>query len=82
MYTITRKLAVVCLAIVFSVLMYGCGGGSSGSSELASITEVSTDMVTADLTPDPGTYTIQPGETGNAGDVAFACSLGGGYPVR
>ena len=29
MYTITRKLAMVCLAVVFSVLMYGCGGGGS-----------------------------------------------------
>ena len=29
MYTITRKLAMVCLAVVFSVLVYGCGGGSS-----------------------------------------------------
>ena len=29
MYTITRKIAVVCLAVVFSVLVYGCGGGDS-----------------------------------------------------
>ena len=41
MYTITRKLAMVCLAVVFSVLMYGCGGG--GSDQAAGETPDSTD---------------------------------------
>ena len=52
MYTLTRKLSVVCLTVVLSFLAYGCGGGS----KQALITDVSTDMVTADLTPAPGTY--------------------------
>ena len=69
MYTLTRKLSVVCLTVVLSFLVYGCGG----SSKQATITDVSTDMVTAGLTPDSGTYTIQPGGTANAGDVTFAC---------
>ena len=69
MYTLTRKLSVVCLTVVLSFLVYGCGG----SSKQATITDVSTDMVTAGLTPDPGTYTIQPGGTATAGDVTFAC---------
>ena len=34
-------------------------------------------MVTAGLTPDPGTYTIQPGGTVNAGDVALTCPAEG-----
>ena len=76
MYTLTRKLSVVCLTVVLSFLVYGCGGG--GSSEQALITDVSTtDMVTAGLTPDSGTYTIQPGGTANAGDVTFACPAEG-----
>ena len=70
MYTLTRKLSVVCLTVVLSFLVYGCGG----SSKQALITDVSLDMVTADLTPDAGTYNIQPGGTANAGDVTFACS--------
>ena len=69
MYTLTRKLSVVCLTVVLSFLVYGCGG----SSKQALITDVSTDMVTAGLTPDAGTYNIQPGGTANAGDVTFAC---------
>ena len=69
MYTLTRKLSVVCLTVVLSFLVYGCGG----SSKQALITDVSTDMVTADLKPAPGTYSIQPGGTANAGDVTFAC---------
>ena len=73
MYTLTRKLSVVCLTVVLSFLVYGCGG----SSKQALITDVSTDMVTASLIPDPGTYTIQPGGTANAGDVTFACPAGG-----
>ena len=74
MYTLTRKLAMICLAVVLSVLAYGCGGGSS---QQTLISDVSTDMVTAGLTPDPGTYTIQPGGTANAGDVAFPCPAEG-----
>ena len=74
MYTLTRKLSVVCLTVVLSVLAYGCGGGSS---EQATITDVSTDMVTGGLTPDVGTYTIQPGGIANAGDVTFACPADG-----
>ena len=34
MYTITRKLAMVCLAVVFSVLVYGCGGGGNGQADM------------------------------------------------
>ena len=33
--------------------------------------------MTAGLTPDPGTYTIQPGGTATAGDVTFACPTEG-----
>ena len=73
MYTLTRKLSVVCLTVVLSFLVYGCGG----SSKQALITDVSTDMVTAGLTPDSGTYTIQPGGTANAGDVTFSCPAEG-----
>ena len=47
MYTITRKLAVVCLAVVFSVLMYGCGGGGS---EQASTMTPPTDTPPTDST--------------------------------
>ena len=43
MYTITRKIAVVCLAVVFSVLVYGCGGGDNQ--------QASTDTPSTD-TPD------------------------------
>ena len=71
MYTLTRKLTMVCLAMVLSVLAYGCGGGSSQPALV--VTEVNTDTVTTGLTPDSGTYPIQPGGTANAGDVAFAC---------
>ena len=73
MYTLTRKLSVVCLTVVLSFLVYGCGG----SSKQATITDVSTDMVTAGLTPDSGTYTIQPSGTATAGDVTFACPAEG-----
>ena len=69
MYTLTRKLSVVCLTVVLSFLVYGCGG----SSKQALITDVSTDMVTAGLAPDQGTYSIQPGKSATAGDVTFAC---------
>ena len=73
MYTLTRKLSVVCLTVVLSFLVYGCGG----SSKQALITDVSTEMVTAGLTPDAGTYNIQPGGTATAGDVTFACPAEG-----
>ena len=73
MYTLTRKLSVVCLTVVLSFLVYGCGG----SSKQALITDVNLDMVTVDLTPDSGTYIIQPGGTANAGDVTFACPAEG-----
>ena len=73
MYTLTRKLSVVCLTVVLSFLAYGCGGGS----KQAVITDVSTDMVTAGLTPDSGTYIIQPGGTATAGDVTFTCPAEG-----
>ena len=73
MYTLTRKLSVICLTLVLSFLVYGCGG----SSKQALITDVSLDVVTPGLRPEPGTYTIQPGETANAGDVTFGCLAGG-----
>ena len=50
MYTLTRKLAVVCLTLVLSVLVYGCGGSSNKQALIT--TPVSTDMVTAR----PGNY--------------------------
>ena len=81
MYTLTRKLTMVCLAVVLSVLAYGCGGGGSSQPALV-VTDVDMDMVTTDLTPDSGTYTIQPGETANAGDVTYTCPAERGQPVR
>ena len=85
MYTITRKLAMVCLAVVFSVLVYGCGGGGSDmAGETPDDTDstdgmvmthpVDTEMVTDGLMSTPGTYTILPGESADAGDVTFTCS--------
>ena len=89
MYTITRKLAMVCLAVVFSVLAYGCGGGGSdqaaetpdgtdGTDGMVMTHPVNTDMVSDGLTIMPGTYSIQPGETADAGDATFTCPAGGG----
>ena len=75
MYTLTRKLSVICLTVVLSFLVYGCGG----SSKQALITDVSLDMVTDGLTPNSGIYTIQPDGTAPAGDVAFGCE-GEGSP--
>ena len=46
MYTLTRKLSVVCLTLVLSFLVYGCGGSSK---QTLITTPVSTDMVTAGL---------------------------------
>ena len=78
MYTLTRKLVMVCLAVVLSVLAYGCGGGSSKQASMSDvITDVGTAMVTTGLTPDSGTYPIQPGGTANAGDVDFSCPADG-----
>ena len=45
MYTITRKLAMVCLAVVFSVLVYGCGGGGSKQAETPDGTDGTDGMV-------------------------------------
>ena len=74
MYTLTRKLAVVSLTLVLSVLVYGCGG----SSKQALVkTDVDTDMVTAVLAITPGTYPIQPGGTATAGDATFSCPAEG-----
>ena len=88
MYTITRKLSMVCLAVVFSVLMYGCGGGSKDQAEMtpdgtdgtdgmAMTHLVKTDLVTDGLTIMPGTYSIQSGESEDAGDATFTCLAGG-----
>ena len=89
MYTITRKLAVVCLAVVFSVLMYGCGGG--GSEQASTDTPptdtpptdstdmvmtpptVDMDMVTVGLIVPSGTFTILPGESRDQYDATFTC---------
>ena len=86
MYTITRKLAMVCLAVVFSVLVYGCGGGGSeqastdtGGTDTPTPTDmvmphqVTTDMVSDGLTITPGTFTIQSGDTAVVGDVIYTC---------
>ena len=77
MSTLTRKLAVVCLAVVFSVLVHGCGGGGSKLTPMSMSHTVSTDMVTTGLTIEPGTYTIQPGGNLDAGDATFTCPPGG-----
>ena len=64
MYTITRKIAIVCLAVVFSVLVYGCGGGDSkqASTETPSTdSSDGTDMVmtpTVDTTVDMSMVTV------------------------
>ena len=51
MYTIIRKLAMVCLAVVFSALVYGCGGGGKDVAETPDGTDgmVMTDPVDTDL---------------------------------
>ena len=78
MYTITRKLAVVCLAVVFSVLMYGCGGGSSKQAmDTPDMHDVNTGAVTTGLEITPGNYTIEPGDSMDAGDATFTCDAEG-----
>ena len=85
MYTITRKLAMVCLAVVFSVVAYGCGGGG-GSDPVAETPPAAESMpmphqVNTEglLTIIPGTYNIPAGEDSGdeAGDVTFTCPTGG-----
>ena len=82
MYTITRKIAMVCLAVVFSVLVYGCLGGDSQQASTPSTdspdmvmtpTTVDLGMVSDGLTITPGAHTILPGRTANAGDATFSC---------
>ena len=85
MYTITRKIAMVCLAVVFSVLVYGCSGGDSQQASTPSTpstdspdtpTTVDMDMVSDGLTITAGTFTIQPGSTATLGDVTYTCPDG------
>ena len=86
MYTLTRKLAVVCLAVVLSVLTYGCGGGSSKETAEMPTTDTggmdtvmtphtvdTTTNVSPGLTITPGTFTIQSGYTADVGDVTYEC---------
>ena len=93
MYTITRKLAMVCLAVVFSVLVYGCGGGSSEQAMMPDTDSpdltpdpmdmvmtphtVDMSMVTVGLIVTPGTFTLQPGESRNRYDATFTCDTDG-----
>ena len=85
MYTITRKLTLFCLAVILSVLAYGCGGGSSTDTAMNGDDPdappishtVITDLVVPGLTITPDTYTIQPGETADAGDATLRCRDGG-----
>ena len=90
MYTITRKLAMVCLAVVFSVLVYGCGGGSSeqatmtpedtdsmDGTDMVMTHDVDTSMVSDGLEIMAGIYTILPGETADAGDTIVRCDEDG-----
>ena len=55
MYTITRKLAVVCLAVVLSMLAYGCGGGSSKQADINGGTDTDTDTETPSVVVTPHT---------------------------
>ena len=85
MYTITRKLTLFCLAVILSVLAYGCGGGSSTDTAMNGDDPdappishtVITDLVVPGLTITPDTYTIQPGKTADAGDATLRCRDGG-----
>ena len=86
MYTIIRKLAMVCLAIVFSVLVYGCGGGGSeqasketpptDSSGDTGVVMVDMSTVTDGLTITAGEFTVSPGSTATLGDVTYTCPDG------
>ena len=79
MSTLTRKLTVVCLAVVFSALMYGCGGGDSKmASEGPVITDEpapapATVMIDQGLTIASGTSMIEAGTMWVTGEVAFTC---------
>ena len=83
MYTIIRKLAMVCLAVVFSVLVYGCGGGGSeqasketppsDSSGDTGVVMVDMSTVTDGLTITAGEFTISSGGTATLGDVTYTC---------
>ena len=85
MYTITRKIAMVCLAVVFSVLLYGCLGGDSQQAstpitDSPDMVMTSVDMTTnvsPGLTITPGSLTIQSGDTADVGDVTYECPADG-----
>ena len=85
MYTITRKIAMVCLAVVFSVLVYGCSGGDSQQAstpitDSPDMVMTSVDMMTnvsPGLTITPGSLTIQSGDTADVGDVTYECPADG-----
>ena len=89
MYTTTRKIAIVCLAVVFSVLVYGCGGGDSKRASTEPPTDspdgtdvvitptVDMSMVTAGLIIPAGTFTILPGESRDQYDATFTCPIEG-----
>ena len=87
MYTITRKLAVVCIAVVLSVLMYGCGGGDNKQVEMmmpptdgdgmGTPHDVDLTMVMAGTTIMPGTFSIQPDASRVVDSVTFTCPAGG-----
>ena len=81
---------MVCLAVVFSVLVYGCGGGSSeqatmtpedmdgmDGTDMVMTHDVDTSMVSDGLEIMAGMYTILQGETADAGDATFTCDVDG-----
>ena len=60
MYTITRKLTMVCLAVVFSVLVYGCGGGDSKQASVETPTVETPTVETPTVeTPTVETPTVE-----------------------
>ena len=85
MYTITRKLAMVCLAVVFSVLVYGCGGGGneqadngmSDSPDDMMTHTVDTSMVTGQIDIPPEGITLEAGDSMDVGGANVLCELGG-----
>ena len=93
MYTTTRKITMVCLAVVFSVLVYGCGGGDSkqasteppptdspDGTDMVMTPETPTvdmSMVTVGLIIPAGTFTILPGESRDQYDATFTCPAEG-----